>query len=606
MTDHSNNQNNQDQSADGQTNVPQDKKPHEVDHNTYWEQPLEISEIEQPGRQKQISPGSGIRQAQEQSSSQFLNQQSSGQQYGLPDGRLPYEQSGTHNSTGTPVKKKSHRVLFTVLATLIILAAGTGAAYAFRDIIVNRLALMTMSPSEYYAYVEKNNVSIIINAITDINTSADPEQINGYAYDFTADVSVNHDTVDSLLQSYLGTGLTDMESLIGIPLNNVTLESIVGVDGDLVNETLGLSLNNIKLATAELFLNSASNKAFLRLPELSPAYLELTGEKSASPHTSAREVMSPERNEALMKRYSSLIINHISRVTQDEDKKLSLDHLSTSCTTLTVVMTAEDLYAIEMDALAEAREDTYIKDLLPAFQMTEEQYQQDLDELQKEFKNSKDTLEDLTMTVYVDSRGIILGRSITSEDSVATVGYTILYDNTAALEYNVFLRDDTGSTVFDITGNQSSGDGAKNGKAVVTVSGSDDEASPVSLDISYEGLHTEKAGNRNCQYGTVTLSSLELKGIQVIMDFGVENDAQICDIDFRLGAESLAIIHTKMNYLEDYTVVTPPEDAGIYEINETEAYLSTFQLEDYISNLSDRFGVNLQSLFDSYMTGPIE
>lgn len=593
MTDNSNNPNYQGNSAEGQNRVSQDKKTHETNENTYWEQEMNLSEVELPGEQQKLSKSASGQQETLQ------DPPITPQTPYLPNSSLPYKTQGlTSESTAKP-GKKSRRILTTIIVTLLLLTLVTAVAYANRGTLLNSLARMTMSPAQYYSFIEKNNVTGIVDILTNAGESYTQEQETGYAYDFSADININHDTVDSMLESYLGTGLSDLEALLGIPLNQVSMDAIVGKDKDLISEDLSFSLNNVKLITAEIFLDTAANKMLLQLPELSNAYLSLTeGKVNPVDFTTLKDI-TPERTADLMKRYSNLIIDQINHVTLGDDKDISLEHLSGNCTELKVVMTAEDLYNIQMAVLAEARDDQYFKDLLSVYQVTEADYQNSLDEIQAEAENSKDMLEDLTMLVYVDAQGRILSRSITSEDSVATVGYTVLLQKNE-IEYQLFLTDDTGSTVLNITGYQASENGVDNGNATITAADPDDSDSPITFDITYKDMNTKRVNDRNYHYGSITFSSLDLMGIQVILDLKAEENTQLCDIDVRMGAESLLTVNAKTEYLTDFSVTAPKEDAEVYDLTQPSEYMSTVNLEDYITRLSQEFGVDLQSLFGLY------
>lgn len=614
MTDNSNNKNYQNNPAEGLRNVPQDKKPHETNENTYWEQTPSLTEIEEPELRPQRP--SGLYPSQNSDPMQTGNnlytdpplKSPQDKKASLPfynrDSSPPEGQAGQDSTAGPSTGRKPHRILITVLVTLALLILATVCVYANRAFLLNSLARLTMSPVEYYRFIEKNNTAAIIDLITENGDADTTVTTSGLAYDFTADVNINHDTVDSLLKSYYGSGLSDIESLIGIPFQKFTLKGLVGTEGSRINETLGLGLNGIQLITAELYMDSAEDKLLLKLPELSSSYLSLKDPAAKPADRSALEKLTPERTEDLMTRYSSLIIDQISQVTMDGDKELNLEHLSGNFTGLKIVMTAEDLYRIEMAVLDEAREDSYVTDLLSAYGITPDQYRDYLDNARTKLENSRNQLEDLTMMVYVDDWGRILGRSITSEDSVATVGYTVLLHK-SDVEYNFYLTDDTGTTVVNVTGNQTGKGDLKDGKAVFTVTDPTDNTSTVSFDISYEDCYTKRIDNQTYQYGNITFSSLDLKGIQVLMELSTEENIQLCDMDVRMGAESLATVNVRTEYLKDYKVSLPPEDAQLYDLTQTQEYLSTFQVGDYLDDLSGKFGVDLKSLLGLFYSGSV-
>jgi hypothetical protein len=399
--------------------------------------------------------------------------------------------------------------------------------------------------------------------------------------------------------------LSDLESMIGIQFDNIGLDAVVRTDGSIVNETLGIRLNQINLITAELFMDSAAQKIFVRLPELSQAYLSLSSEElSTSTDLSALEDITPERISELLKRYSYLVIDNVKQVELEENAELSIDTLSTKCTKLTVTITQEDALNIVLAVLEEAREDEFILEMLPMMNMTEAEYQDYVDEAIADCNDSFDTLTDesVEMVLYVNSKGEILGREFTSDNSSVAIGYTTLSKDNYE-EYKAYLTDDFGTTVFNLEGSQTKAGDAYTGDAGIDVSTGTDTLPNVSLDISYSDMRTEKKNDRTYQYGTITVSSLDLMGLQVTMDYTVEDDAQKCNLDLQMGAASLVNIDATVKYLDNFEVKMPPDNAEIYDTTQSESYLATFNIEDYISKLSEEFGVDLQSIYDSLMSG---
>jgi hypothetical protein len=72
-------------------------------------------------------------------------------------------------------------------------------------------------------------------------------------------------------------------------------------------------------------------------------------------------------------------------------------------------------------------------------------------------------------------------------------------------------------------------------------------------------------------------------------------------LTLQLGASGLVTVDTILKYPKDYQVQMPPDDAVVYDISEFDSYTDTFDLEKYFSGLSDKFGINLNSILSLYM-----
>jgi hypothetical protein len=538
---------------------------------------------------------------QQQQYQQQQQQQQYTQQYQQQYQQPQYGQQGYQPDAYQRPKKKHRGALVAVIVILLLLAAGAVTAYAFQDTLMNSFAKLTKSPAEYYAYVEKNAIAKAVNEVASAKNTL--QNTPNAAYDVSSEITVNRDTLDSLLQSSLGMSLSDLEAEIGIPLESIGFDAVIGTDGDIINETFGLKLNQVNLITMELFMDSAAEKILLRLPELSQAYLSVSGEDTGTSAAKLQEI-TPERTADLLKRYGNIIVDNINQVALEDDAELSIDTLTTKSTKLTVTISEQDFYNMVTEVLEEAREDEYIIDLLPMLDLTEEEYQDYVDQAIDELDASSDSITDqtVTMLVYVNSKGEIIGREFSADDTDVALGYTKLsksnYD-----EYNLYVTDDTGTTVLDINGSQKKTDGSYDGDASIEISSGTGTLPDFSIDISYEDVYQEKKNDRTYQYGSFTLSSLDLIGLQVTMDYYVEEDVQKSKLAIRMGASSLVTVDTTLEYIEDYEVKMPSSDAEVYDIDQAESYLATFNLEDYIADLSDKLGIDLQSLLEYYMSG---
>ncbi|MHB8128692.1 MAG: hypothetical protein ACYDEX_06830 [Mobilitalea sp.] len=593
-------QSSQDNNPDQPLNVPQGSGPN-TNEKTYWE-----SQTPSPETPEQF-----YKYYEQQLNGGTPSQQNKPQPQNAPTGYTPpgYSQTGysaAEMNPQPPKRKKRRKVFAFVIILFLILSAAAAAAYAYQDTLLNALALYTKSPADYYAYVEKKVIHESVDNLTPYLNFSTPE----VAYDVSTDVTFNRETLNSLMQSSMGVSLADLESSIGLPIENIGLDVLFGYNNNLLNETLGLRLNHVELITLELLMDTAKQEMFMRLPGLSDAYLKqsiATGETASNNYTDQLGLMTPARNADMLYRYSNIIIDHVTQVTTDKNAVLTLDTLERNCTKLTVTITKEDMNNMTLAILDEASEDDYFLDMLPMFEMTKAEYQKSISDMKAEVNATDDTLssESIQMLVYVDSFGNIIGREFGAKDSLASFGYTSLIKDSYQ-EFNVYLKDDAGNKVLNAGGNQTKDQKSYDGTITIDLSVPSSELlSNLSFDIQYEDVRSEKKDNRILNYGTYTLSSLDLMGLQIIMENSVVDDIQNNKTIVQMGAATLVTIDTKVDYLEDFEAVMPPTSAEIYDVTQAESYIASLNLEAYIADLSEQLGIDLQSILDLYLPGVV-
>jgi hypothetical protein len=501
-----------------------------------------------------------------------------------------------------PYPGKSKGKLAAIIVIVLLAITGAATAFAFKGTLSNTFALMTKSPSEYYAHVEKKAFQNHANQLSPLMTQTADKQ---GAYDVTADVTFNKEALNSILQTTLGVSFTDLESTLGLTIDTIGMDALVAYDENLISNTMGVRLNNVNLITMEMFMDMIKEEIMLRFPELSQAYLSesmVTEGYNSKAYKDLQKQLTPKRITDLLNRYTDLAIDHAKNVTLEKDVTLSLETLTVNCNQLTVTLSKEDMNLILQDILMEAREDEFILDMLPAFAMTTEDYQSAIDEALVSLKESSDSLEtsdNFIMVVSVDKQGNIIGREFGLSNSSAALSYTVLTKNKIS-EYNINYTDETDITLFNINGNQTKDQNAYDGKLTLEINApSIPMLSNFSIDVTYDDLRTEFKNGVYYQYGNLSMSSLDLMGLQMNFEYGVENNIQNCNVDIRMGASSLVTIHTKQEYLEDYTITPPASTAEVYTTDQAESYLATMDIEQYITNLSQQLGVDLYSIYES-------
>lgn len=492
-------------------------------------------------------------------------------------------------------KEKSHKKLITVFLALLIILSGSAAAYAFRGQIINTFERLTKTPAEYYAFVEKKNIS---QSMQDIRPYLGLLNQNT-AYNVKTNISINRDSLDSLLQNSLNASLSELEDEIGVPLNNFGINTYYGRKDNITNETITLRFNQVDLITAEFFINSVAKDFLVRIPELSKACLKISGNDTSSGLSlSKADIPTAAETSDLLVRYGNIIIDNLTHVELIKNSSLQLDTLSADCTKLSVTITNDDAKNISEAMLKEAREDEYIIKLLPMFKITKDEYQKSVDDSLTELKGTDVLLpKDFVMNVYVDKSGNIIGRDITS--SSAEFSYKLLskghYD-----EFKMYLKNAPGTNLLEITGSKTKTDGAYDGKAAVKITDPGEvKFKNINIDVAFEDYRIEKKNNRMYQYGTFTVSSPELMGIQINSESSVKDGIQNNKLTLRMGASPLITVNSTKEYLDEYTVGMPPEDVKVYDYTDYDNYAASIDFEAFVDKLSEKLGVNLSGLLNN-------
>jgi hypothetical protein len=506
------------------------------------------------------------------------------------------------DSLTTNPKKASQGKLRVSILIFVLLLAGTAAAYAFQDTLRNTFALLTKNPSQYYVYVEKNSLQESVDALVPYVNLAPKNS----AYDLSTDITFHREALDSIMQSTLGSSLSDFESSDRKPIETIGIDVLAANQNGQISETLGIRLNQINLITLEIFMDTLKQELLLRLPELNQAYLmqsltesELISGISKFPaNLPTADVIA-----ILLNRYGNLLIDPMTKVTLEQNTSLTLDILSVNCNKLTITIDEQDRKAIAIALLAETRQDEDILALVPLFGISVEAYQQRVDDMILELQASNASLlsgQPLQMLVYINSSGKIIGREFRTEDSPAAIGYTVLAKKDYQ-EYHFYVKGNSGNMVIEGIGNQTKEQGAYDGTITVNCDvPSSKFRSNFSFDIKYSDVRTEIANSHLYQYGTYTLSSLELMGLQMRMENSVSSETQYNKIIFQLGASPLVTIDSTLNYRSNYAVALPPDTAEIYDAAQSERYMESLKADEYLTKLSQQFGIDLNDLLNQF------
>ena len=507
-------------------------------------------------------------------------------------------------------KKKSKKPIIAALIIVILLLGFAATAYGFSATVRNSIDLLLKSPRDYYAHVENKALEKSVDKSMVIMNKSKAEE-NPTA-NITAKLSYDKETVGALLQGYLGMSISDLEAVIGMPLDSIGFDITSANSENLMYQRIGVDLNSIDIITGDMFLDYAAKEMLIQLPDLSPAYLK---QSLDSNETGAQDVdleelsdtiktITSDNTGAFIKRYGELITAEIEDVELSKKEKLTVGDITVESNVLTVNLYPETLKNISSSVLEAAKNDEYILDLLPLFDMTKEEYQSEIDRAIIDARDNLDSLPQddklMVMKVYVGDDGSILGRNIElikdNQTSVTLGLYNLEQNNKGSYEFFINNSDESD---IRVTGGHTKEDGAYTGALAFEVTG---DTGPTEFSIEYDGLKLKPNKNRMNSYGSISISSYAMMGMEVVLEFDVKDDAQLMDIILKMGKSSLVTLETAAKYVEDFAIPQPDKNAEVYDmVTESDAYALTMDIEGYIASLSDKLGVDLKSLLGYFV-----
>lgn len=562
-----------------------------------------------------------------QNATQSPNQAYTGQQNQQTPAQFyqNYQQQMGSNYNAAPQlqqpPKKSKKKLVAPLVAIVLVLAIAGTAFAFKDKIMDVLNIGPKDPAKYYASIEQDALNGAIDQVLKSYDSINPKDT--MAYKVSLDLTYDKATLNSLLSGYAGMTLEDLESMIGISLDSIGADMTVAVDDSQIYDEMLLKLNNIDLITVELFLDTVKQELLMRLPDLSPAYIRESiagydmesydfGDTSLSAgYTLSTQLaeqlknLSPKEAADFVKRYVKVITDNMKNVELTKSEEYKVGSTTQKCTLLTVTIDEDTLMDIVEAVIEEAKDDKFILDLLPTFGISEVEYKEALESAAKELKNAETGSLDgeVVMEVYVNDDDKIIGRTIeviSGGKTQGTFGYGIATKGKDS-EYELYFEAVGENRLFEVTGSHVKEKDAYTGEAEIVVNAEKYGMGTMSFTLEYEDLRTETKGDNVYTYGKLTLSSLLLMGMEFSVEYDVVDGIQHSKLSVGMGGTSIVGLDVTAEHLKNYKIPEIDSSAEIFDSYDAEGYQATMNIEQFISDLSNRLGVDLQAIIESLM-----
>lgn len=527
-------------------------------------------------------------------------------------------ETAANASDGKKKFGKKKLALIIIIAALAV-AGVVGAANA--DRVGNFFRSKFSSPEKYYRYVEKKNRDEAVSAFSK-------------KYDAVLDnLTVKDEQKKAVIKVEAGDALKPMLSSIG--LESLEIESNAKMKDKVMTGKAVIRANGKDALSYTTYLDYASGKMYMQIPELSKTYLDYstiftqsgmdTGKLYDVAQNSSKYLPSAKAVEETLTKYSDIVYDNVSKVKRDT-KTVKVDGIEGKYTRLKVSSDTDAQFDTVADVVDALNKDKNIEktlkniddSLYTEFKSAIEETKSEVDTLKKS-DNSDDGEDalDLRMELYVDNSGNIVGRTMDVTVGSNNMSLSVM----SPRKGNQFAQEITfevdGVTYVTLTGKGS----VKSGKINATyhlntdTSLNDEDSLAIFGDdmlvIEIKDLDEKALDDGECQ-GEIVLSNKTVEGADLYsVKCTLDNKKDQADTKIELlsGKASMLTVAIQSGEGEDPKVEAPAADASICNFADEDAitqYVSQLDLITFINNLKDTCGVDLSRYLMGAMGGTDE
>lgn len=428
------------------------------------------------------------------------------------------------------------------------------------------------TPEEYYRWVERKAIEKNAKTLAEYYVNYCMDYLRGYDRRTSGEIRLE-----------LGNAGREMMEAAGVEpwfKEGVFTYETTRKDG-VEQSILGLEIEGEKLFGLDAVMDLQDEAVYLGFPGLTGKYLALdTGEKEfirefeyvfgmePEEYLKALELLEafyrecPDKKqvEALADRYLELLLDSIDDVKMRTGKTARADGVTQTCTTLEIYLDKDDLRNMLSDFLEELQEDSEIETLLyQVFELLEEldldaDYYRDAEEFYEAFQDEIDEILDdmeyyvtyhneLDMTVYVDDKGQIIGRTMEFPNSWDEISVSCLFPRRGSrFGYKASVIVD-GEEV-SVTGSGKEFGNKIDGSFTIKYDGTgivDVEVEDFDLKSLHKGYlngcFTVTASSGIRRIGDMSIIYSYLSDMQLILDVSMNSSSEKLGIELREGRE---------------------------------------------------------------------
>ena len=524
-----------------------------------------------------------------------------------------------------PIKKKGKApVIAGITAGVVaVVAGGSVIAYNTSAFVKNKVKLATLSPKEYYAWVNDVNTSEQIEYLSesydkyvDIMGKDSGKGINS-KMDVTYTMS---DGLKTLVKNAMGG--TDKANKFVDNINNISLTLDESVFQGIIGCNLGLDFNENDIADLEMSIDYANLFMLGRVPQITERYLGMDLSSSVSSDEDAKaleivgkfysdpeEILTKDEFRKLAEKYTSLWNECVSEVQQEKGEEVTVGKYTNEYTVLTVEMNEEFLENTAEKYINALKEDETVKNIIVTRLAVcdEETYISDLDNALEDIKSDEDGEDDdliLTLKTYVDPTGEIRGYTLKdSQDD----GFELLFTGESEQTANGIFSFTNSEEDMSVKGNidYTVNDDKYTGSVDMTVTEYDEDTKIL---VEFTDLETV---NKDYGYvnGNVNFSVNDSAPFAIALNSDGSSQKASFDIDIEDVNYGNIVLEISSSEISELSV---PDKSGAYIIDENtdslEGYATEEELINFISSVVKNTGFaetdeEARAIVKSYLYG---
>lgn len=503
------------------------------------------------------------------------------------------------------------------IAVLIVAVLAVGVAAGAK--VISGIKKATMSPAEYYQYVETKNRDEgkdVLTGYYDAFRKSFARESFSKKVNMKLDIS---DTAKSLL-ALSGVDFSKVE--------DVELDIAAGKDKKTYSSLLKVRANDQDLVTLKNYIDLENKNVYTQIPELSESYLDASASFEEMENSSGASLNAlfalydfenvwptTEALETLYERYTDLVIQSAENVEKSEGG-CEAEGISQKAEKYTVTLNGEEAAKLVEDILKELKDDKEIKEIIE--NVSESAY----DELTAELENSITELEDevsteefsLVMEAQISSDEKIIGRNITIKDDSDEIVISIMNPkdgNQFGYEMAVTVND---VEYANIHGKGTEKSGVVNGEFALDMDESLNEDTTglastdnvlvvVLEDYDISGLKDGKVSG-TITYSTESAAEFANYSLRVESEGDMENATG--KISILAGKDELVTIDMTVESDVEIEEVKPADGDTVYDASSQEdmlRYQSEIDTIQFIQDLQDKLGIDLEGVLGGFLLG---
>lgn len=316
----------------------------------------------------------------------------------------------------------------------------------------------------------------------------------------------------------------------------------------------------------------------------------------------------PKKFESILKKYTNLFVNSVNNV-EKANTTITANSITEDCTGLTVRMSGQEIYDSIHSVFESAKDDKDVKFIVDEVidyiksidsnsdltDITSKSYSDDIDSLIESLEKSKNEFTKyddlLKMLVYVDSKGNIIGRTITiTSDKTYTMEYKrAIKGNSLGIESTI---KDGDKVVFIIKGKGSSTFTEFNGDFIITFP---TKEMTINATVSNGNVSKLLEGTFN---GDITLTTTykDLEDYKLNLSVKtslLSNSLKIETLNKEKSYGALTITNKITNKAD---IAFPDSNSTFIDVSDSNAideYISNLSIESFINNFASRANLDI-------------